>query len=226
MAVTKKEDVPIIENGEKLIALSHLSQKIIVEPQYYLNGISGAINECYLREGAVERLLQATKLLPSEHFFVVFDGWRPFEVQMELYQRFKLKMLSDGVPRKRVENKVANFVDFPSKDPAKPSNHLTGGAIDLTIAKRDGPLNMGTDFDDFSNKAVTDAYECLTHVNDEEILIKRNRRLLKGIMEDAGFLNYKEEWWHYDYGNQNWAKAYGKTAIYGGILSLEGNLKT
>ena len=24
-------------------------------------------------------------------------------------------------------------------------------------------------------------------------------------MEDAGFTNYEEEWWHFDYGNQNWA---------------------
>lgn len=31
----------------------------------------------------------------------------------------------------------------------------------------------------------------------------------------AGFINYPEEWWHFDYGNQFWAKLAGKKAIYG-----------
>ncbi|MED4919243.1 M15 family metallopeptidase, partial [Geobacillus thermodenitrificans] len=53
--------------------------------------------------------------------------------------------------------------------------------------------------------------------------IKENRKLLKSIMEKAGFTNYDEEWWHYDYGNQNWALKTGNEAIYGGVLELAGH---
>ncbi len=105
----------------------------------------------------------------------------------------------------------------------RPANHLTGGAIDLTIANQHGPLNMGTAFDDFIDKARTDYYEHIQNPTQKEKQIKENRKLLKSIMEQAGFTNYPEEWWHYDYGNQNWALKTGNDAIYGGVLELVGH---
>ena len=39
-------------------------------------------------------------------------------------------------------------------------------------------------------------------------------------MTEAGFQNYEEEWWHYDYGNVTWArKAHKQQAIYGPIVA-------
>ncbi len=36
-------------------------------------------------------------------------------------------------------------------------------------------------------------------------------------MIEKGFTNYPMEWWHYDYGNQFWAKIKGVNAIYGRV---------
>jgi D-alanyl-D-alanine dipeptidase len=50
---------------------------------------------------------------------------------------------------------------------------------------------MPTGFDDFSPRAGH-PYQDLP---DQAI---RNRELLKGLMEKAGFTPLPEEWWHYD----------------------------
>ncbi|MCG4287414.1 D-alanyl-D-alanine dipeptidase, partial [Lactobacillaceae bacterium KNUT 0156] len=48
------------------------------------------------------------------------------------------------------------------------------------------------------------------------ITYRENRRLLYHVMTQAGFTNYIEEWWHFDYGNQNWATVSKRDfAVYG-----------
>ena len=37
-------------------------------------------------------------------------------------------------------------------------------------------------------------------------------------MMDAGFGNLPSEWWHYEYGDKNWADIQGKSALYKGIF--------
>jgi hypothetical protein len=34
---------------------------------------------------------------------------------------------------------------------------------------------------------------------------------------NVGFTNYREEWWHFDYGNRFWAKLNGTDSIYGAV---------
>ncbi|WP_269410362.1 M15 family metallopeptidase [Lentibacillus daqui] len=220
-----KESIPIRENGDKLVALSQLSEKIVVKPHYFHANIPGSINECYLRSRAADRLIQASERLPSHHFFVVLDAWRPYEVQLELYQRLKKKLQLKGYKGNRLDKELSQYVDKPSKDPSKPSNHLTGGAIDLVIATKQRILDFGTSFDEFTEKAHTDFYEKKADLSDQETIFRNNRRLLKGIMENAGFTNFKNEWWHYDYGNQNWAFSTGSIAYYNRILDYKKHLE-
>lgn len=53
-----------------------------------------------------------------------------------------------------------------------------------------------------------------------------NRKSLKEHMESSGFQNYPREWWHYSYGNQEWA-AYGNKehAVYDVVDKEEGNAR-
>jgi D-alanyl-D-alanine dipeptidase len=40
--------------------------------------------------------------------------------------------------------------------------------------------------------------------------------LLKDVLEEAGFVNYHEEWWHFSYGDLEWTRQTGtKISIYG-----------
>ena len=46
----------------------------------------------------------------------------------------------------------------------------------------------------------------------------KNRMLLKNVLENAGFKNYPQEWWHYSYGDKMWAAySFKKKAFYGFI---------
>ena len=103
----------------------------------------------------------------------VWDGYRPLSAQ---YIFWKL------VPDERY---VA--------DPKKGSRHNRGCAIDLTLIDKNGKeLDMGTDFDDFTEKAHR-SYKDLP----QEVL--RNRKLLQDIMEKNHFIGWENEWWHFDF---------------------------
>jgi D-alanyl-D-alanine dipeptidase len=73
---------------------------------------------------------------------------------------------------------------------AERSGHSRGSTVDLTLTRDGVPLPMGTDYDFFGE---------LSHTEHPAITgeARENRLLLRRIMEDAGFRNYVNEWWHY-----------------------------
>lgn len=210
------ERIVIKECGEKLIPLSLYPEKILVRPQYVLQGINGALIECFARESVLKKLVEASKMLPEGFKIVIFDSWRPVKVQKELFDRYKKETAKSNPEKSNIEleNLVIQFVAFPSCDPQKPSPHSTGGAIDLTIADSKGYyLDMGSEFDETTERSRTNYYE---NRGSRIMKIAYNRRLLYNIMTNVGFTNYPREWWHFDYGNQNWAwKTSNQYAIYG-----------
>lgn len=213
---------PLDECGEPLVALSSLSNKITVYPAYHLQGYEGALTECYLRTGAAALLIKAVQQLPKGYSFVVFDGWRPYQVQKSLYDSFKQSLLAQGWQEgEELTAELRKFVAMPTQDVNRPAPHLSGGAIDLTISGPDGWLDMGTEFDDFSSLAMTRYFENAPADAGNLIAIRNNRRLLYHLMTGVGFTSNPNEWWHYEYGTLTWARKKQTRAIYGGILSLD-----
>jgi hypothetical protein len=74
---------------------------------------------------------------------------------------------------------------------AEKSGHTRGSTIDLTIAG----LDMGTTYDFFDELAHT----ANPNVSAEA---RRNRLLLKSVMEKFGFRGYEYEWWHFTLANE------------------------
>ena len=77
---------------------------------------------------------------------------------------------------------------------AKRSSHSRGSAVDLTLieAETGRLVDMGSGFDYFNDLSNTDSPK----VTDEQ---KKNRLLLKELMEGRGFKNFSQEWWHYSF---------------------------
>lgn len=101
---------------------------------------------------------------------VIWDAYRP-----ERVQKYFKKLIKD---RRYVKEE---------------SLHLRGLAVDLTLAKLNGEyLDMGTDFDNFSEMAHI---EC----GGLSIKQKNHRMLLAKVMAEAGFKTWPYEWWHFDY---------------------------
>lgn len=127
---------------------------------------------CYLRMKAVKKLLNVQQEMKQRGYQVkLFDCYRPHSVQKKMWEI---------LPN-------ATYV----ADPSKGSVHNRGGAVDLTLLDKNGnELDMGTAFD-FFGEASAHAYQ---DISDET---KKNRQILKSVMERHGFQSIKSEWWHY-----------------------------
>jgi len=127
--------------------------------------------KCLLVKEAADKLFLASKIAKDFNCKLkIFDAYRPKYVQETLWN-------------------FSPNADFLT-DPAKGSPHTRGIAVDLTLIKNMEELEMGTDFDDFTEKAF--------HLSKNVPLrIRKNRALLLSIMTLAGFDFYHKEWWHY-----------------------------
>ena len=215
------------------------NDKMEVCMQYPVLGMKNAEPQCLMRREAAERLFAAAKKLPKGYRFRIWDAWRPFALQHELYEVYSKEIIRDfhlQTVSEEVRNAVIRgFVSDPIPDREIPPVHTTGGAIDLTILDAEGrELDMGTGFDAFTEKTRTDYFENARDENverddaatddelgEEKRVVRENRRLLYGLMTEAGFTNLPSEWWHYDYGDRFWAYYNQKPAIYGGVFTKE-----
>lgn len=124
---------------------------------------------------AEKALYKACKILESYNLgIIIFDAYRPYQITKAMW-----KIVPD-------ERYAAN--------PAKGSGHNKGLAIDLTLynLSTGETLDMGTDFDHFSDSAHH------SFMNLPEPVIQ-NRKVLRKTMENAGFKALETEWWHYSF---------------------------
>lgn len=192
-----------------------------VRMQYPLLGMKHAETGCCVRKEVYEKLLEAAGMLPGGYRFRIWDAWRPFLLQEELYREYSEDIIRafelESCTEEQKRAVIRRFVSEPVKDMEMPPVHTTGGAVDLTILDREGvELEMGSGFDEFTDRTYTAYFE-----NEKNEKIKENRRLLYDVMIRAGFTNLPSEWWHFDYGDRFWAFYKGEPAMYRGIFTKE-----
>jgi D-alanyl-D-alanine dipeptidase len=192
-----------------------------VSMQYPVFKMKNAELQCFVRKEVHEMLMKAAGLLPEGYRFRIWDAWRPFALQEELYEVYAGDIIQYfGLEQCTEEQKKAvihKFVSEPTANRAVPPVHTTGGAVDVTIIDADGrKLEMGTEFDAFTDKTDTAYFE-----NEKDKIVRDNRRLLYTVMTSVGFTNLPSEWWHFDYGDRFWAYYNKKPAVYEGIFTRE-----
>lgn len=219
---------PMQECGELLVPVPDTLPCVRCLPEYQQRDVAHAISVCYVREGVLRRLLEAARRLSEWQLtLIVWDAWRSVDVQQALFDEYQatLRQRHPDLSPEELETRTREFVALPSRDPNGVSPHLTGGAIDVTLADIVGSLlPMGTAYDDFSPRAATrffepsiDAPTSQNALYPDEQPCRNHRRLLYHVMTQAGFTNYEAEWWHFDYGNRLWARQTGLAPIYGAI---------
>ena len=119
---------------------------------------------------------------------------------------------------------VGRFWAKPSSNPLTPPPHSTGAAIDLTLSDITGnPLDLGGEIDFIGAESSPDFYKkdnlgipCTKHQ-----LFHKRRSLLFSVMEQAGFVQHPNEWWHFSYGDQLWSWLSNQgNPIYGAALEV------
>lgn len=222
-------------SAEPIVPLDN-SFAIMYQPKYYLAGVGGATDVCYLRQSVWQLLVKVKTLLPNSYNLLIYDGWRPLVVQQSLYDSYKAELLRQNptISNRQLKTQLLQFVATPTQNVRKAPLHCTGGAVDLTLADKYGvPLDMGTDFDHFGVSANTaffeqsyqtfcQKYSALANIYDKQRfdVVRNNRRILYNAMTTVGFSNLPTEWWHYDYGDRFWAYYKGEEQRFGGAFSV------
>lgn len=208
--------VPVQDYGEPLVRVPPQSNLKLL-PVYAQAGIAGAISELILRQNVSERLLHAASNLPNNIGLVVFDGWRPTQVQRTLRENMRQQIISrhPDADETWIKTRLDEFVADPDRR-GMCAPHLTGGSVDVGLFNQSSGqlLDMGTQFDETGHLSYTAALE--QEHDDHFTAARQYRRILYAAMYQAGFTNLPTEWWHFDFGNNNWAYfSHQKQALYG-----------
>lgn len=204
------ESISIEECGERLVLLNDLNGRIKCD------GVQKA------RESVARRLELATSYLPDDCELYIRSAHRSIEEQKKLFenQYCKNKSENPNLSESELIELTQKYVIKPTVSPFAPPPHSTGGAIDLTIRYNENKIEMGTVSGEYVPQDETAYYEKHSVTNELTFFGIQgliNRRILYNSMIAAGFTNNPDEWWHFDYGDQFWAKIKGTTAIYGMI---------
>lgn len=203
LTYTELLDVLVFPNGEPLVPLNETDNLSVNPVDPKMAEVTG--NDIYVRQGVVERLGMASMALaknnPELKLEVVY-GYRLPSIQKQNFARVKeeLPATLEGIELMEAAHRM---VAVP-----KVAGHPTGGAVDVQLTKEGEPLDFGTKQREF----VPDTYTFSPFIGRPAW---SNRQLLRRIMLGAGFAPFDGEWWHFSYGDREWAKYYNEpNAIY------------
>jgi len=157
--------------------------------------VYGDLAEAYLQPDVLQKLKNAYTYLihtDSSLTFLIYDAARPLSVQQKMWDIV-------NVPGADKTEYVSN--------PLHGSIHNYGAAVDLTLCKRNGAaLDMGTPFDYFGELAQPQIEG--QFLSDGKLSKQQldNRKLLRTVMQQAGFRQLPTEWWHYNACSRETAK--------------------
>lgn len=198
--------VKLGENGSPLVPLNELLS--FVEVEYLKEDMIPYTGEIMYVRKELLGLISLAYMYLQEYLpyatFLIRYAYRHPDVQRLYYERRyqALRQEFPGMSEAELTELTHTQVAFPEV-----AGHPTGGAIDLTIQDVDGwELDMGTGIADYS-----DLEKCFTYSTRITRVQARNRYILKEVMLRAGFINFEGEWWHFSYGDREWAFLSGKS---------------
>ena len=202
--------VPVVELGEKLVNLTKtLKHCVCVYQQQDMVPYVG--EDLWVRESVAIKLqiiIDKLEIIYPSYYLKIVYGYRHPDIQEFYFERRKKQVIIDNpdLDNDAINEIVNTMTAFPLT-----AGHPTGGAIDLTLCIKDGTeIDMGTGISDFRDKEKINTYsENLTNFQ------KFNREILHDFMVKEEFAPYYGEWWHFSYGDREWAFFYKKpNAIY------------
>lgn len=201
-------NIPVIDNGERLVPIEPTDELAV--KQYRTEMLPYTGEQIYVRFSVALRLGQAASRLtakdPSLQLEVCY-GYRALEIQRTNFEKQKMKLESE------YEGEELHAMTHRAVAVPEVAGHPAGAAIDIRIISDGQPLDFGTDIWDFSK----DSYTFSPFISDEA---KRNRKLLRSVMIPAGFAPYDGEWWHFSYGDKEWARYWDQPIAFYGQLDF------
>jgi D-alanyl-D-alanine dipeptidase len=167
-----------------------------------------------IRKDIYDRLKRAQKNLPANYHFMIYEAYRPLARQKALWE-MATKMLREKYPR-MPDGELRDLTETFVADPFNGigSGHQACCAIDISLCDNDcREYDMGTRCQEMNEFSETRS----TGISPEAM---KNRRILVTTLEEQGLINYPAEWWHFSYGDHQWAYLTGRTEAWYGPLDL------
>lgn len=156
------------------------------------------LSEAFLHPKAAKALMKAQRILKSKqpHLSLkVYDAARPMHIQQYMWDVVK------GTSQQK-------YVSNPKNGGGL---HNYGMAVDVTLCYENGDtLDMGTVIDHLGKWAHIDIEDEMVEKGIISKEAYNNRRLLRTVMEEAGFKTLRTEWWHFNFITRAEAKAHYK----------------
>ncbi len=201
--------VTVIDTGETFVNISKKLENCIVEYQK-TDMIPYTGPDIWVRTTVAEMLEKISKKLIAEfptYSLKIVYGYRHPDIQEQYYteRRKILQKENTNLSKEEIDELTHTMVAVPEV-----AGHPTGGAVDITLSSFGQDIDMGTRISDFSNPEKIKTFA--TSLSEEQ---ENNRRLLHDLMTEVGFAPFYGEWWHFSYGDREWAWFYKKhSALY------------
>ncbi|MFE9043534.1 M15 family metallopeptidase [Streptomyces sp. NPDC007818] len=177
--------VPVQECGDRLVDLRRDGRLLVDERKR--QDSAGAF--AHLREGVLDRLLDAQAQLPGGMRLLFVEGYRPPSLQRHYFDEYAdlLRAEHPEWDADRVRTAASRYVSPPEIAP-----HSAGAAVDLTLAGHDGSeLDMGTRMNASPEESAGACYTRAGNISDEA---RSHRNILGSALTAAGLVNYPTEW--------------------------------
>jgi D-alanyl-D-alanine dipeptidase len=178
--------IPVRECGEPLVDVRDHSFRVDPRKQDPLGAFA------HVREGVLARLEHARSLLPAGTDLLFIEGYRPLALQQRYFTEYRDELASahPGWTAEQLHQTASRYVSPPEIAP-----HSAGAAVDVTLVDQDGhELDLGTRVN--ASPEESDG-ACFTHAPNVSDRARHHRMLLLNAMENAGFTNYRTEFWHF-----------------------------
>ncbi|MGI9461912.1 MAG: M15 family metallopeptidase [Alphaproteobacteria bacterium] len=214
-------DEPLVD----LLALGLCGKNYYHRPDnrpYFLS-VPGAIPQLYARQTIGKKLLAINAAMKNFGYRIfLHDAYRPLAVQQFFHDQWMPAFVKKNNPHfdhDAIMAETEKYWAIPSDDPLSPSPHLSGAAVDITLMALDDDreIDMGSQFDEFTELSHTDHFE---RAGGNNIVARNHRRILYGVMIKAGFANHPNEWWHFSWGDQMWARLSGEVKGFYGLATM------
>lgn len=198
-------NIPIKESHNPFVLFPERGQSVIGVYDI-LNDSKSTFPQIPVRKTVAEKLFvadqQLKKIHPSYQLMVTY-GYRSMGIQQMYYLREleKIQKSNQKISAKTMKEIVHRKIAVPEV-----AGHPTGGAIDVAIFDRSKAsyCDFGTKLYDLKPRS---AYTLSPYIQDEGMY---HRLLLRWVLMNEQFAPFDGEWWHFSYGDKEWAYFYGK----------------
>jgi D-alanyl-D-alanine dipeptidase len=209
------KSITIKECGEKLVDLNsipNLQLKVGPTPEKLKEYVSHGM---WVRESVARQLQIAQQIIAQQepnYKILVRYAYRHPEVQKKYFNDFynKSKIEHPNFSEDELLEYVHHYMAIPEV-----GGHPAGAAIDILLVddSTGDQVDMGSFIADFTDMSKVKVFS--QTITKQQL---NNRVLLRKSMMQAGFAPYDFEWWHFSYGDREWACYYKNDfAIYGEV---------